>query len=88
MPRTNKRLLGGEDRDRLGQQAYEAYGAVVDFKNFAGDPMPKWLDLPTKIQAAWRAAAVDLYRMGHDDMRESVLEDLDSRLPKIVGDRP
>jgi hypothetical protein len=39
------------------QRAYEAYGAVTDFKNFQGNPMPKWEELPAKIQHAWFAAA-------------------------------
>lgn len=41
----------------LGQIAYEAYGQVTEFKNFRGDPMPEWPDLPDKIREAWEAAA-------------------------------
>lgn len=41
--------------------AYAAYGQTTDFKNFRGDPMPAWDDLPEKIREAWvnasRAAA-------------------------------
>jgi hypothetical protein len=37
--------------------AYRAYGEVTDFKNFRGDPMPEFEDLPEKIQSAWREAA-------------------------------
>lgn len=37
--------------------AYEAYGAVTDYKNYQGLPMPKWEELPSKIQQAWVAAA-------------------------------
>jgi len=36
---------------------YKAYGSVTAFKNFRGDPMPKFGDLPEKIQEAWQAAA-------------------------------
>lgn len=36
--------------------AYDAYGAVTDHKNYQGLPMPKWEDLPPRIQEAWRAA--------------------------------
>lgn len=36
---------------------YHAYGSVTDFKNFQGNPMPEWSDLPDKIKAAWEAAA-------------------------------
>ena len=41
----------------LGRAAYHRYGQVTDFKNFRGDPMPKWEDLGEKIQQAWIAAA-------------------------------
>ncbi len=36
--------------------AYDAYGDYAEWKNFAGAPMPKWGQLPEKIQNAWRAA--------------------------------
>lgn len=39
------------------KEAYERYGSVTDFKNFQGNPMPKWDELPEKIQEAWKAAA-------------------------------
>ena len=41
----------------LAREAYKAYGAVTDFKNFQGNPMPEWDDLPQKIRDAWVAAA-------------------------------
>jgi hypothetical protein len=41
----------------LGKLSYTAYGKVTDFKNFQGDPMPAWDDLPAKIREAWQAAA-------------------------------
>ncbi len=37
--------------------AYRAYGAVTDFKNYQGLPMPEWDALPPKIREAWVAAA-------------------------------
>lgn len=40
----------------LAARAYYAYGAVTDHKNYQGNPMPDWSDLPPKIQDAWRAA--------------------------------
>lgn len=36
--------------------AYQRYGSVTDFKNFRGDPMPEFEQLPNTIQAAWVAA--------------------------------
>jgi hypothetical protein len=37
--------------------AYEAYGRTTDFKNFRGEPMPKFDDLPEQIRRAWVNAA-------------------------------
>lgn len=45
------------------QKAYTRYGAVTDFKNFQGNPMPGFKDLPEKIQEAW-CAAVDQNKTG------------------------
>jgi hypothetical protein len=44
---------------KLGESAYDAYGAVVVFKNYQGKPMPKWDDLTLIIQSAWIAAAME-----------------------------
>lgn len=43
-----------ESRARI---AYTAYGRVTDFKNFQGNPMPKFDDLPDRIKEAWTNAA-------------------------------
>lgn len=43
--------------EQRAQQAYARYGAVTDFKNFRGEPMPAWEQLPKTIQQAWIAAA-------------------------------
>jgi hypothetical protein len=53
-----------ESRARI---AYTAYGRKVDFKNFQGDPMPMFDELPEAIRAAWINAAQviwDLARTG------------------------
>lgn len=46
------------DAMTLGRNAYMRYGAATDFKNFQGDPMPAWSELPEQIRQAWAAAAV------------------------------
>lgn len=43
--------------DHLAKAAYAAYGEAVDNKNFQGDPMPAWSELPAPIRAAWKLAA-------------------------------
>lgn len=40
----------------LAETAYRAYAAVTSWKNFRGDPMPQWTELPQQIQNAWRAS--------------------------------
>jgi len=46
----------------LAELAYQAYGAVTDFKNFRGEPMPEFRDLPETIQKAWEAATRIVYQ--------------------------
>lgn len=50
----------------MAKLAYGAYGQTTGFKNFQGNPMPKWDDLGDTIQGAWVAAAnaVNNYLMG------------------------
>ena len=53
--------------EHFAQVAYHAYGATTDFKNFRGEPMPAWADLPHTIQRAWCAAvtaAIADFRQG------------------------
>ena len=45
--------------------AYDAYGDSVEWKNFAGNPMPHWSDLPDRIKDAWRAASAALSPSEH-----------------------
>jgi len=40
----------------VAKEAYRAYAAVTDNKNFRGDEMPKFSELPEEIQNAWEAA--------------------------------
>lgn len=46
----------------LANMAYLAYGQMTDYKNFRGDPMPDFDDLPEKIQAAWINAVAAVRR--------------------------
>ena len=43
--------------DTIAKVAYGAYGAATDRKNFHGEPMPSWDELPTAIRTAWMLAA-------------------------------
>lgn len=46
-----------DPKTALARKAYHAYGKVTDFKNFQGNPMPEFDDLPETIKQAWREAA-------------------------------
>lgn len=62
-------LLPKFDEEAIARSAYNAYGKVTEFKNYAGLPMPKWEDLTPKIQEAWRAAIGDVAINLFDHMR-------------------
>lgn len=47
----------------LAASAYDAYGSVTDHKNYQGLPMPKWEELPPKIQEAWIAAVTHVVQV-------------------------
>jgi hypothetical protein len=40
-----------------GRIAYTAYGRITGFKNFQGDEMPTFDNLPPQIKRAWITAA-------------------------------
>ena len=42
---------------KLAEEAYGAYGAATGWKNFQGNEMPEWKDLPDGIKLAWLCAA-------------------------------
>lgn len=44
--------------EKLARIAYRAYGESTGWKNFQGNKMPEFDDLPGPIQAAWRAASL------------------------------
>jgi len=55
------RLHPDEALNRLAIAAYQAYGRITDMKNYQGNPMPEYADLPDPIKAAWRAAVSQVY---------------------------
>ena len=56
--------------------AYAAYGEVVGWKNFRGDPMPQFNELSEAIQCAWDAACEGALRHWLDnDFKAAVNDD-------------
>ena len=53
----------------VAASAYRAYSASTGNKNFRGDPMPIFEDLPEPIKTAWQAAvrqAFSCYLVGRE----------------------
>jgi hypothetical protein len=46
-------MMTSED---LAITAYQAYGDAVEWKNFRGEPMPRFDELPDRIRLAWQKA--------------------------------
>lgn len=51
------------DLVKVAKAAYEAYAVETGNKNFRGDEMPKWEELPHSIQNAWFAAVTAALEM-------------------------
>ncbi len=49
------------DARQIAKNAYHAYAGVTDNKNFRGEEMPAFDDLPPKIQEAWTAAVLGAF---------------------------
>ena len=60
--------------------AYAAYGEVVGWKNFRGDPMPQFNDLPGEIQSAWDGACEGALRHWLDNEFKDAINDDDEAL--------
>jgi hypothetical protein len=55
------------DTTQLAKEAYLSYGEVTGFLNYQGLPMPRWGELPEKIQEAWVAAASTVYFLAREE---------------------
>lgn len=68
---SNQATPGMAWRD-IAASAYRAYAASTGNKNYRGEPMPDFADLPDAIKTAWQAAvrqANECYLQG-DDAKE------------------
>jgi hypothetical protein len=48
--------MRGNSYESIAKSAYKAYSASTGNKNFRGEPMPEWKELPQPIQTAWEVA--------------------------------
>lgn len=53
--------MGPADFTPIARDGYNAYGDYVEWKNYAGLPMPTWDTLPPKIQGAWVTATKKIF---------------------------
>lgn len=60
---------------KYGQIGYEAYADATGGKTFDGREMPKWSELPERIENAWEAAAAAITRAHARDVA-NVFEEL------------
>lgn len=67
--------------------AYAAYGKTTDFKNFQGNPMPAWADLPDKIREAWVNAS-DAAARHHESPAVFSADQIDQQLRDANEDEP
>lgn len=44
-------------KSEIASELYQAYGRATDWKNFKGDPMPTWDELPEPQRTGWIYAA-------------------------------
>ena len=59
----------------LAREAFNAYGAAVEWKNVAGNPMPDWNSVGDRVRGAWIAAACRV--------RALTVGDLEARLAAV-----
>lgn len=50
------KAMRGNPYEDIAKSAYKAYAASTGNKNFRGEPMPEWEDLPISIRTAWETA--------------------------------
>lgn len=66
MSDTNTNSKKKPDLKSLGRINYEGYNEITGYKNFRGEDVPQFPDLPDKIKKAWE--------QGADRVREAVIK--------------
>lgn len=58
--RYNPSSVEVETNQSLAGRGYNAYGSTTDHKNYLGQPMPNWQELPAKQKHAWLTATTSI----------------------------
>jgi len=56
--------------ERRARSVYAAYGQATNFKDFQGQPLPKWEDLPKEVQVSWVKVSKEVLRH-ENELRET-----------------
>lgn len=59
--------------EAMARQAYRAYGDYVDWKNYAGDPMPPWEELPLQVRIAWQVSSLRVVDLMFAEAKHALL---------------
>ena len=62
--------------ENMAHGAYQTYGKSTNFKDFQGNPMPTWEQLPVTIQEAWRNAVLSVVREFAHNMNKLAMSNL------------
>lgn len=57
----------GEELTRIARVGFEAYNEAAGGKNYAGDPIPPWDEVPQHIRDKWKVAAKAIMIQRHKD---------------------
>lgn len=68
-----------EYSSQVAIMAYNAYGDYVEWKDYQGLPMPKWEELPEKIQVAWLKAGIAAVE-GYHSLIDTRIDSFDGRI--------
>lgn len=68
----------------LARLGYEAYGNKANWKNYQGNPMPIWEDLPDNIKEYWKANAMAIHQ---NDMKlvQELKEEFIASLQQLIA---
>jgi len=67
--------------ERLGYQAYQAYGEHVSFTTTTGAALPRWEELPGDFRIAWQLAAVRVLDLALAEVRHLILGQTNEYFP-------
>lgn len=65
-----------DDIKSKAKSFYHAYGASAEWKNYQGNPMPSWYELPANIQRHWFAVAEYQLKIDYKQIKNNYIPSL------------